>query len=97
MNKINIELQLEPAEWDVLYERTRRAYPDIKKEMDELGEPFSFEDAVRVEIRYIISKDIELFDVFDSVRDDPDVIRAVNNVMLRRNNERMDDLNYGEQ
>ena len=36
MNKINIELQLEPAEWDVLYERTRRAYPDIKKEMEDL-------------------------------------------------------------
>ena len=52
MNKINIELQLEPAEWDVLYERTRRAYPDIKKEMDEIGEPFTFDDALR---RYSIS------------------------------------------
>ena len=86
MNKINIELQLEPAEWEVLHERTRRAYPDIKKEMDEIGEPFTFDDALRVEIQYIISKDIELFDVFDSVRDEPEVKRAVNNVMLRRNN-----------
>lgn len=84
MNKINIELQLEPAEWDVLYERTRRAYPDIKKEMDEIGEPFTFDDALRIEIQYIISMDIELFDVFDSVRDDPEVIRAVKNAILKQ-------------
>ena len=84
MNKINIELQLEPAEWEVLHERTRRAYPDIKKEMDEIGEPFTFDDALRVEIQYIISKDIELFDVFDSVRDDPDVIRTVKNAIKQK-------------
>ena len=70
----------------MLYERTQRGYPDIKKEMDEIGETFTFDDALRIEIRYIISKDIELFDVFDSVRDEPEVKRAVNNVMLRRNN-----------
>ena len=70
----------------MLYERTQRGYPDIKKEMDEIGEPFTFDDALRVEIQYIISKDIELFDVFDSVRDEPEVKRAVNNVILRRNN-----------
>ncbi len=83
MNKINIELQLEPAEWEVLHERTRRAYPDIKKEMDEIGEPFTFDDALRVEIQYIISQDIELFDVFDSVRNDPEVQRAVNNALKK--------------
>ena len=55
MNKI-IELQLDPAEWEVLHERTRRAYPDIKKEMDEIGEPFTFDDALRVEIQYIITR-----------------------------------------
>ena len=70
----------------MLYERTQRGYPDIKKEMDEIGETFTFDDVLRIEIRYIISKDIELFDVFDSVRDEPEVKRAVNNVMLRRNN-----------
>ncbi len=84
MNKINIELQLEPAEWEVLYERTRRAYPDIKKEMDEIGEPFTFDDALHIEVQYIISKDIELFDVFDSVRDDPDVIRTVKNAIKQK-------------
>ena len=68
----------------MLYERTQRGYPDIKKEMDEIGETFTFDDALRIEIQYIISMDIELFDVFDSVRDDPEVIRAVKNAILKQ-------------
>lgn len=73
-----VELDLDHSTWEVIEERARKAFEEIKAELDECGgEEYTMEDAIKTELTYIIEKDVELFDVYDGVRNSPSVKHAV--------------------
>lgn len=72
-----VELDLDQSTWEVIEERARKAFDDLKSELNECGEEYTMEDAIKTEITYIIEKDVELFDVYDGIRNSPSVKQAV--------------------
>lgn len=73
-----VELNLDHSTWEVIEERARKSIKEIKAELDECGvEEYTIEDAIKTEITYIIEKDVELFDIYDGIRNSPSVKQAV--------------------
>lgn len=72
-----LELDLDQSTWEVIEERARKAFDDLKSELNESGEEYTMEDAIKTEITYIIEKDVELFDIYDGIRNSPSVKHAV--------------------
>lgn len=79
MKKITVEITLNDAAWDVIETRAKRTAKEIRKELEEVGEEFTFEDAVKNELQYIIDKDIETYNIYDKVRHSNDVQCAIKN------------------
>lgn len=77
MKKILLEINLEPSAWEVIEARAKRSYEEFKKEAQDIGEGFTFDDAVKNELMYIIDKDIEMYDVYDDVRQSAEVQHAI--------------------
>lgn len=77
MKKILLEINLEPSAWEVIEARAKRSYEEFKKEAQDIGEGFTFDDAVKNELMYIIDKDIEMYDVYDDVRQSAEVQYAI--------------------
>ena len=77
MKKILLEINLEPSAWEVIETRAKRSYEEFKKEAQDIGEGFTFDDAVKNELMYIIDKDIEMYDVYDDVRQSAEVQHAI--------------------
>ena len=77
MKKILLEINLEPSAWEVIETRAKRSYEEFKKEAQDIGEEFTFDDAVKNELLYIIDKDIEMYDVYDDVRQSTEVQHAI--------------------
>ena len=77
MKKILLEINLEPSAWEVIEARAKRSYEEFKKEAQDIGEGFTFDDAVKNELMYIIDKDIEMYDVYDDVRQSTEVQHAI--------------------
>lgn len=83
MKSITLKINLNETEWEILKERAEKALPGI---LEETGEPFSLADAIENEIRCIVSADLELFDVYDYVRHNPEVINAINTAIREARN-----------
>lgn len=77
MKKITLEINLEPSAWEVIETRAKRSYEVFKKEVEDIGSEFTLEDAVKNELMYIIDKDIEMYDVYDDVRQSAEVQRVI--------------------
>lgn len=77
MGTITLELDLDDATWEVIQERARRSYEEMRKEMEEIGEDYTFEDEVKNQLLYIIDRDVEMYDVYDEVRNSAEVQNAV--------------------
>lgn len=75
MKSITLTINLDETEWEILKERAEKALPGI---LEETGEPFSLADAIENEIRCIVSADLELFDVYDHARHNPEVRNTIN-------------------
>ena len=83
MKSITLKINLNETEWEVLKERAEKALPGI---LEETGEPFSLHDAIENEIRCIVSADLELFDVYDHTRHNPEVRNAINKAIREARN-----------
>ena len=79
MKKITVEITLDDAAWQVIETRAKRTIEEIRKELKEIGEEFTFEDAVKNELQYIIDNDIETYNIFDKVRHSDEVQRIIKN------------------
>lgn len=77
MKKITLEINLEPSAWEVIETRAKRSYAVFKKEVEDIGSEFTLEDAVKNELMYIIDKDIEMYDVYDDVRQSAEVQHVI--------------------
>lgn len=77
MKKITLEINLNPSAWEVIETRAQKSYKELKKEVEGIGEEFTFDDAVKNELAYIIDKDIEMYDVYDDVRQSAEVQRVI--------------------
>lgn len=77
MGTITLELDLDDATWEVIQKRARRSYEEMRKEMEEIGEDYTFEDEVKNQLLYIIDRDVEMYDVYDEVRNSAEVQNAV--------------------
>lgn len=76
--KKTVELDLDQSVWEVIEDRARKAFDEIKSELIECGGgEYTMEDAINAEIKYIIEKDAELFDVYDGIRNSANVEHAV--------------------
>ena len=83
MKSITLKINLNEAEWEILKERAEKSLPGI---LEETGEPFSLDDAIENEIRCIVSADLELFDVYDHTRHNPEVRNAINTAIREARN-----------
>ena len=77
MRKVTIELDLDDAAWEVIHERAKKSYEEMRAEMEELGEDYTFDDEVKNQLLYIIDRDVEMYDVYDEVRNSTEVQNAV--------------------
>lgn len=88
MKKINIELTLNDSAWEVICERAKKSYETIRKEMADLGEDYTFDDAVKNELRYIVERDVEMYDIYDEICNYAEVQSAVRSAKIKRLNEK---------
>ena len=83
MKNITVKFSLSEAEWEVLQERAKKSYPETKSELKELGQDYNLEDAIATELMFIVSSDIENYDIYDKVRYDTQVQRAIRSAIKR--------------
>lgn len=77
MKKITLEINLEPGAWEVIETRAKKSYAEFKKEVEDIGSEYTFDDAVKNELMYIIDKDIEMYGVYDDIRESADVQHVI--------------------
>ena len=77
MKKITLEINLEPGAWEVIETRAKKSYAEFKKEVEDIGSEYTFDDAVKNELMYIIDKDIEMYGVYDDVRQSAEVQHVI--------------------
>lgn len=83
MKNITVKFSLSEEEWEVLQVRAKKSYPAIKAELKELGQDYNLEDAIATELMFIVSSDIENYDIYDKVRYDAQVQSTIRSAIKR--------------